>query len=627
MRSILLFLLFSINTICAQIPSSGLVARWQLDGSALDSLSLNNGYLQMGAPTVNRFGQMAKAIRFNANQLIEVKPIVGILPFSGDFTVSFWARTAQKTRQIALRIGEGTKNIDFSFTEGNNGVFAYWNSGGTNGIDASSFVTNDGGWHNYTLRRINTTVSFVIDNVSRGTSTFSGAIADSAILTIGGVFPYYWNGDMDDVCVWNRGLSDVEIGQIWGGYTPVATKMIAPKLPALKSLKQNTTTAITWDATAITNVKLEFSADSGATWATVANSVAASAGTYNWTVPHGASTKCLIRISDASDPLAFAVSGVFAIHNYVWQELAEQNAGFPEQDGAGGLACDTNLVMIGGWYANIKTPYNTPPYTHNVVMRSDPKTGIFKQVSNGQFFPRHTAVYLNINDTLYIIGGDINSGVYQPDVMRSTDCGTTWTEIASNLSFLYRALHYGFVLNDSIYILCGESGYNTQTQKFDTLRTDVWRSKRGTNWTQISTQVPFTARGAICGTVSFNGRAYIIGGGQYGRYYFNDVLSTTDGIVWQTELKHAPFLGRYYHNIVVFDSKIWVFQGTNGSNLSTAYYSPNGRDWFEMPCPIEARHAACAVVLKDVLYYFSGRWNYDSAIFNKSDFWKLVKSL
>jgi hypothetical protein len=59
--------------------------------------------------------------------------------------------------------------------------------------------------------------------------------------------------------------------------------------------------AITWNATGIaSNVKIEYTIDNGAYWATITSS-AANGGSYSWTVPDRPSSNCRVRVSDASD--------------------------------------------------------------------------------------------------------------------------------------------------------------------------------------------------------------------------------------------------------------------------------------------------------------------------------------
>jgi endonuclease/exonuclease/phosphatase family metal-dependent hydrolase len=58
--------------------------------------------------------------------------------------------------------------------------------------------------------------------------------------------------------------------------------------------------AITWTASGVTNVKLEYTLN-GSTWTVITSSTAASTGSYTWTVPNSASTAAKVRVSDAAN--------------------------------------------------------------------------------------------------------------------------------------------------------------------------------------------------------------------------------------------------------------------------------------------------------------------------------------
>jgi len=58
---------------------------------------------------------------------------------------------------------------------------------------------------------------------------------------------------------------------------------------------------ITWSSTNIQNVKIEFTSNGGTTWTNVVTSVAASLGSFAWTIPNITSSNCIVRISDVSN--------------------------------------------------------------------------------------------------------------------------------------------------------------------------------------------------------------------------------------------------------------------------------------------------------------------------------------
>ncbi len=61
------------------------------------------------------------------------------------------------------------------------------------------------------------------------------------------------------------------------------------------------TKAISWSASNVSNLKLEYTSNDGASWQLIAASVTASSGSYNWTLPAINSTQCRVRITDTTD--------------------------------------------------------------------------------------------------------------------------------------------------------------------------------------------------------------------------------------------------------------------------------------------------------------------------------------
>jgi hypothetical protein len=57
---------------------------------------------------------------------------------------------------------------------------------------------------------------------------------------------------------------------------------------------------ITWTSTNVTNVKIEYTTNNGATWTVVSTSTPASSGSYAWIIPNTPSTLCKVKVSDAS---------------------------------------------------------------------------------------------------------------------------------------------------------------------------------------------------------------------------------------------------------------------------------------------------------------------------------------
>ena len=73
------------------------------------------------------------------------------------------------------------------------------------------------------------------------------------------------------------------------------------------------TQRITWTSRDISNVKLEYTFNNGSTWNMIASAVAASTGSYTWTVPNSGTTAARVRATDAFGSTADVSDGTFAI--------------------------------------------------------------------------------------------------------------------------------------------------------------------------------------------------------------------------------------------------------------------------------------------------------------------------
>ena len=131
----------------------------------------------------------------------------------------------------------------------------------------------------------------------------------------------------------------------------------------------------------------------------------------------------------------------------------------------------------------------------------------------------------------------------------------------------------------------------------------------------------------IGGAAVKDGRIWILGGGTYytpttpTRQFFNDVWSSPDGIQWKLHNPSAPWHPRQYHDVAVWDDKLWVMEGyhANGGNRKDVWYSADGEHWTELKnTPWAPRHAASLVPHDGDLWLVAGN-NMEP------DVWKLRK--
>jgi len=236
---------------------------------------------------------------------------------------------------------------------------------------------------------------------------------------------------------------------------------------------------------------------------------------------------------------------------------------------------------------------------------------------------RHTAGYAVYKDRMWIVGGDINQGHHHYDVWTSEDgAHWTWVNEGTPVPWGPRALHYTVVFQDKIWIMGGQTvpQFAAEEQYY---YDDIWNSEDGVHWNQIQRAEPaWAARGMIGGSAVFNERIWILGGGIYDtpeqpeRTFYNDVWSSACGMHWQRHLEHAPWQERQYHEVAVFDDKLWVLEGWNQENRNDVWYSSDGVDWHEVATPWAPRHAASVFVYQDALWMVAGN-NMES------DVWRL----
>ncbi len=305
--------------------------------------------------------------------------------------------------------------------------------------------------------------------------------------------------------------------------------------------------------------------------------------------------------------------------SYRW-ECVTTRADFAPRDGAGALVFKDRMWLLGGWNPGDKTHF--PLVCNNEVWSSTNGREWTLEKPNSfvsdAFDPaadwegRHTAGYVVFKNRMWIVGGDANQKHYQNDVWTSED-GKTWIRVADNVPWGPRVLHYTVVFKDRIWVMGGQTlpQFAPGPERF---YDDVWSSPDGVEWEKMDVRRPaWPSRGMIGGSVVFKGRIWILGGGAYDtprtpqRKFYNDVWSSADGIHWERRLKHAPWHPRQYHDVAVFDGRMWILEGWNKHNRNDVWFSADGVTWQELPhTPWKPRHAASVFVHHDSLWMVAG---------------------
>lgn len=315
---------------------------------------------------------------------------------------------------------------------------------------------------------------------------------------------------------------------------------------------------------------------------------------------------------------------------------------FGARDGMGGLVFNGRMFGIGGWnpilykYGSINDVWSsTDGVTWSLVKPNtyqDPST--FD--ADADWSGRHFGGYAVHDGKMFLVGGDPVT-VAQRDVWSSTD-GVKWQNVTQESAYPLRVLHVTFAFNDRLWVVGGQTLHSTDTP---TVFGDVWSSRDGATW-ERSAAAPsprWGERGIIGGNAVFRGRMWLVAGGIYEqegfrpeRTEYDDVWSSADGTSWTRELSHTPFRPRYYHNVEVFDDRLWVLGGHGSGyvlgaegNLPDVHYSSDGRNWYALDAVpgLAGRHAATAWVHNGALYWGSGNAVDDSGKW-VADMWKIT---
>ncbi len=252
------FLALSSGTIMRTLPTTagrpyslsyahrgpGITDWWPAEGNAIDLIGGNNGTVSSGVTYVA--GKVGSAFNFDGS----TNPVVNFGSTAGnfgtnDFAIEFWIRTSSTRFEEALMekrsVCNGSQSL-FELRIGGPGVGVghlaaeLLSAGGVNyGSLVSARTINDGIFHHISLVREKTNLSFYIDGILDRTTATPGIanvnngsnfkIGQSICQCCDGTVPF--TGVLDELALFNRALSPVEIAAIYGAgsvgkFTPVS---------------------------------------------------------------------------------------------------------------------------------------------------------------------------------------------------------------------------------------------------------------------------------------------------------------------------------------------------------------------------------------------------------------------
>jgi hypothetical protein len=210
----------SIATTVESLPVNGLMAYYPFNGNAEDASGHdNNGVVYGAVLAADRFGQPDRAYRFDGvNDYIRVA-YADSLSFLHDLTAAAWIKTTSPAAGIAHEHnGYDDGNFVFGLSQG--GRLRFGRSATVISAQYDSQVMNDDQWH-FVVGVYDDTYDVVkhyVDGVLVSSYPEPNRLPDYPIpLIIGDEnnHLYAFNGEIDDVRLYNRALSDAEIDALW----------------------------------------------------------------------------------------------------------------------------------------------------------------------------------------------------------------------------------------------------------------------------------------------------------------------------------------------------------------------------------------------------------------------------
>ncbi len=180
------------------------------------------------------------------------------------------------------------------------------------------------------------------------------------------------------------------------------------------------------------------------------------------------------------------------------------------------------------------------------------------------------------------------------DVWMSEDQGVSWEKILETGSeghWPARAYFQAVTKDSSMYVLGGQnfklvanpdpSGppFISTSDFFN----DVWRSRDGIHWTQMTEDADWAGRAGLSSVV-FKGEIYVMAGsfnddpavigGPPTRVYFNDVWRSRDGANWELVTDSAPWAPRAGAVVVVKNGYMYLLGGEDGFTCESGSRCP-----------------------------------------------------
>ena len=259
---ILLLASFSAGAQCNQDIVTGMVARWDCNGNAIDSSGNgHNGLLSFAPATTNRCSAAQSALSFfGSGQYFTVPDASDLRLGSSDFTISAWVLKWDTVANpnysiVAKRVFSGQQGYHY-YLDANTLRQAFAVSGNADPVAFASTPVSTGSWHNLaiTYTRADSTVRFYLDGLpdgKKGSMPPPNQLSTS-VLRVGNDTwlsgTYGFNGIIDDIRIFSRALDSCSIESLITDDNPCSLTSTL-KFKKQPGFSINSQTGMAWFAT------------------------------------------------------------------------------------------------------------------------------------------------------------------------------------------------------------------------------------------------------------------------------------------------------------------------------------------------------------------------------------------
>lgn len=224
----------SVDDFVLVIPSEGLVAFYPFDGSEKDTGPNGFDPVQLGEVVftgTDRLTGTNKTAVFDGSSALIVPDNDAFNFGTADFSVSCWVKTGLTNKMfIWMESGKGGSKDNQAWHRMGNNTSTQLLQLATEDQDGGSFVSvgengrvSDDVWHHTVCVREGLVTRVYVDGVKVGEATAKAVknVSNEADFKIGvqegtGGFNNYFNGQMDDMIIYGKALTDEEVAELFG---------------------------------------------------------------------------------------------------------------------------------------------------------------------------------------------------------------------------------------------------------------------------------------------------------------------------------------------------------------------------------------------------------------------------